>query len=111
MEIIQKENISIITPLSPKLDKRKTLRLAEIIISSKNEVALNLNNVSDCTIDFIEELKKLSSLKKFGIYNIPSDIFTIFNIMNIDKILPLYTSELDFEEKSRQLINRKFSLT
>ena len=109
MEIIQKENISIITPYSPKLGKHESKILFEKINQQGDLVAINLGFVSDCTIDFIETLKKIPN-KHIGIFNIPSDIFAIFNVMKIDKTIALYTSELDFEEQKRQLINRKFSI-
>lgn len=110
MEIIQKNNVSIITPLSPRLDAYKSSRLFSEILNISNEVAINLDNVCDCTVDFIEGLRSLVKIKKIKIYNIPSDIFVIFNLMDVDKMVPLYTSELDFEEERRQLINRKFVL-
>ena len=109
MEIVQKENLSIITLLSPKLGKYEASRLIEKINQLANPIAINLNFVSDCTIDFIEALKEINN-KNIGMFNIPSDIFAIFNIMKIDRTIALYTSEIDFEEQKRQLINRKFSI-
>ena len=109
MEIIQKENLSIITLLSPKLGKYEANRLIEKINQQTNQIAINLNFVSDCTIEFIEALKGIEN-RNIGIFNIPSDIFAIFNIMKIDKKIALFTSELDFEEQKRRLINRKFSI-
>ena len=110
MEIIQKDTISIITPFSPRLGKYEAKRLANVINQEARQIAINLNFVSDCTIEFIEELKNIAKIKNIGIFNIPSDIFTIFNIMKIDKTINLYTSELDFTEQKRQLINRSFSI-
>ena len=110
MEIIQKQNVSIITPFSPRLDKRRTESLMNKILACNTEIAINLDYVSDCTIEFIEALKNVAKTKKIGIFNIPSDVFTLFNIMNIDKSIALYTSELDYEENRHQLINRKFNI-
>ena len=109
MEIRDNNKICIIAPICAKLDKYKTKRVLNKINSETRQVAIDLSYVQDCSIEFIEALKTLTN-KKIGIFNIPSDIFVLFNIMSLDKSVELYVSELDFEEKSRQLINRKFSI-
>ena len=82
MEIKDNNKVCIITPLSPKLDKREALRL----------------------------IKEFASTRKLSLFNISSDMFVIINFFNLDKIFNLYVSELDFEEEKHQLLNRKFSL-
>lgn len=110
MEIRDNEKVCIFAPLSPKLDKYESSRILNKISKERREIALDLRFVQDCTIDFIEALKEIASSKKIGIFNIPSDIFVLFNIMQIDKTVKLFVCEPDFEENSRQLINRQFSL-
>ena len=110
MEIRDNENLCIFAPLSPKLTARETQRLFKEIENEKRTVGIDLKYVYDCTIEFITELKRVGLLKNIGIFNIPSDIFALFNIMGMDKSAKLYVSELDFVESSRQLLNRQFSL-
>ncbi len=110
MEIRDNENICILAPMSSKLDRSQCLRLSERVLNDNRKIAIDLKFVQDCTIDFIETLKNISSIKKIGIFNIPSDIFVLFNVMGIDKNLKLFVCEPDFEEDSRQLINRQFSV-
>ncbi len=110
MEIRDNEKVCIFAPLSPTLDKYESSRILKKISNESREIALDLRFVQDCTIDFIESLKEIASIKKIGIFNIPSDIFVLFNIMQIDKTVKLFVCEPDFEENSRQLINRQFSL-
>lgn len=109
MEIRDNDKICIITPLSAKLDSRKISKIVSMIINEKRNVALDLTYVQDCAIEFIEELKKIAN-RDLSIFNIPSDIFVLFNIMNVDKSIKLYVSEQDFKENSRQLINRQFAI-
>ena len=109
MEIRDNDKICIIAPICAKLDKYKTQRVLNRINRESRQVAIDLSYVQDCSIDFIEGIKALAQ-KNLGIFNIPSDIFVLFNIMGLDKTANLYVSELDFEENSRQLINRKFSV-
>lgn len=110
MEIREQKNFCIVAPLSQKLDKRESLRLIEYIKSESAQTAIDLNYVQECTIDFINSLKEICKIKPVSIFNIPSDIFVLFNIMNLDKCISLYVSELDFEEGTRRLVNRKFNL-
>lgn len=110
MEIRENNINCIYTPLSRQLNKNESIRLFENINNDTRNIAIDLQYVEDCTIDFINMLKIISKNKKIGVFNIPSDIFTLFNIMEIDKITNLFTSELDFIENQRQLINRKFAI-
>ena len=112
MEIRSNNKIYIIAPLSPKLGRYETTRIAkEIVNETSNEsIALDLANVTDCTIDFIETIREIAKNKSIGMFNISSDIFAIFNYMKLDKNINLFVSELDFRENTRQLINRKFAL-
>lgn len=108
MEIDLKENCRIITPLSPKLTEWETARLdEEISIDLGQRTALDMSYVHDCTIDFIEALKKH---KNISMFNIHSDIFAILMNMDLDKTIKLFVSEMDFLNDKHQLINRKFSI-
>lgn len=110
MEIRENENICIYTPLTCRLEKRSCERLFREIKSDNRNIALDLSWVQDCTIDFIEGLRELALLKKIGVFNIPSEIFVLFNVMNMDKAVKLFVSEYDFIEDSRRLINRHFQV-
>ena len=110
MEIRENKNIFIIAPLSKNLTQRNSKRIFDKASKESRQIAIDLNYVSNCSIEFIEDLKKFASQKTLGIFNIPSDLFVLFNIMELDKSAKLFVSELDFEENSRQLINRKFAI-
>ena len=110
MEIRDNEKLCIFAPLGGKLDYRESERLMKEISSETRQVGIDLKYVYDCTIDFIEALKASAKSKQIAIFNIPSDIFVLFNIMNLDKAVNLYVSETDFETNSRRLINRKLEL-
>ena len=110
MEIRENNTHYILAPLSKKIDARESNRIFKEIEDEQREIALDLNYVEDCSIDFYDKLKTLAQKKKIGIYNIPSDIFVILNTMQLDKYVNLYVSKLDFEENARRLINRNFAL-
>lgn len=110
MEIRENEKVCIFTPLSQTLNTHECSRLLKNIKKDSREIAIDLNYVEECSIDFINTIKEVCATKKIGIFNIPSDIFTIFNIMQIDKCASLYVSEIDFEANKRQLINRQFTV-
>ncbi|MCQ2743555.1 MAG: hypothetical protein MJ230_01990 [bacterium] len=110
MEIRDNDNICIFAPLGERLDKYESERLINEISKETRQIGIDLKYVYDCTIDFIELLKESSKLKQIAIFNIPSDIFVLFNIMKLDKVVNLYVSENDFESHTRRIINRQFEL-
>lgn len=110
MEIRENDKLCIFTPLCKILNKQECIRLFNIIEKDSRKIAIDLSYVNECTIDFIEKIKNFPTNKRLGIFNIPSDVFVLFNTMKVDKSANLYVSELDFIENSRQLLNRDFSL-
>ena len=110
MEIRDNENVCIFAPLGGKLDYIESKRLLQEISAETRQVGIDLKYVYDCTIEFIEMLKQAANSKPIAIFNIPSDIFVLFNIMKLDRVANLYVSEDDFEFHKRRLINRDFQL-
>ncbi len=110
MEIRDNEKVCIFAPLGGKLDRYESNRLMSEISHETRQVGIDLKYVYDCTIDFIEALKETALSKQIAIFNIPSDIFVLFNIMKLDKAVNLYVSESDFESQTRRLVNRQFEL-
>ena len=110
MEIRDNEKFCIFAPRGERLDCRESERLLKEISDETRQVGIDLKYVYDCTIDFIEALKESAKNKKISIFNIPSDIFVLFNIMKLDRAVNLYVSESDFELETRRLINRNFQL-
>lgn len=105
MEIQTSEKHCILTPLSPKLDEYQVSRLEEEIQNHPDlSIGIDLSFVEDCTIEFLEAIRSM----KAGIFNIPSDIFSLLNMMNLDKSVALYTTEEDFILDKHRLLNRKF---
>lgn len=107
MEIRSLQKYCILTPLSSRLDEYQTERLAqEIKNNSAFSVGIDLSFVDDCTIEFLETVKAT----KAALFNISSDIFSLLNMMNLDKTIPLYTTEEDFKLDRHRLLNRKFCI-
>lgn len=109
MEIKYNEKCCIIVPLSSNLSSYKLEKIFDRIEKEERRVALDLSNFQDCNIEFIQRLMDIKR-KDLGIFNIPSDIFVLFNMMNLDKFAKLFVSQMDFENDLRQIINRKFSI-
>ena len=108
MEIKETEKYYIITPLSPKLSERESLRLSdEIINNNSKKIGIDMTFVHDCTIDFINQLV---NLKNISLFNISSDILALLTSMNLDKSVALFVSEMDFLNDKHQLLNRHFSI-
>lgn len=108
MEIKIFNDTCIITPLSPLLDEREIKRINLKINEHKNfKIGVDLNFVQNCNISFFENI---TNKKNINLFNIPINVFAIINLMNLDKKIKLFSSELDFIENKRQLINRNFQL-
>lgn len=110
MEIRENDKICIYAPLNKQLGFFESERLLKEISQDERDIAIDLQYVEMCTINFIEMLKNISKSKKVGLFNISSDIFALLNFMDIDKFACIFVSELDFLENKRQLINRKLAL-
>lgn len=110
MEIRDNNKYCIFAPLSPLLDKRESERLRREAVNESRRIGFDLSYVSDCTFEFIDMIKELSKVKIVSIFNIPSDIFAVFNFNNIDKYAQIFVCEEDFVSNTRSLINRKFKL-
>ena len=108
MEIKTSDNFCIITPFSPKLVEKEAKKLFAEILRNKNlKMGIDMSFVKECTIEFIDVLSKIGDI---GLFNVTSDIFVLFNIMNVDKKINLFVSELDFKADKHQLLNRRFCL-
>lgn len=108
MEVIVSNNNYIITPLTPKLDERETQRLKEEICAARElPVGIDLSFVKECSVDFIDTV---INTKNISLFNIPSDIFALLTIMNVDKNINLYVSKLDFLAGKRRIVKRNFTL-
>lgn len=110
MEILDNENFCIFAPLGGRLDSNESRRLFNELAVETRRIGIDLKYVYDCTIDFIDALKLTAKSRKIAIFNIPSDIFVLFNVMKLDKVVNLYVSESDFESDSRRLVNRELRL-
>ena len=110
MEIREDNKFYIITPLCRKLDSRESQRVIAEILKENRLIGLDLKFVFDCTFDFIEAIKEVCQKKSIGIFNISSDVFATFDFFEVDKFAKIFVSELDFEEDSRQIVNRHFSI-
>ncbi len=108
MEIKTSSKYCIITPFSPKLGEIDAKKLLKEIFANRNlKVGLDMSYVNECSMEFID---LICQIKNLALFNITSDVFAIFNIMNVDKKVDLFVSEIDFIAEKHKLINRKFSI-
>ena len=107
MEICIKNKDCIITPLSKRLDERASSRLkAEITEHLLFNIGIDMSYVEDCTIDFIEAVRN----KRVSLFNVSSEILTLFNIMGVDKCANLYIFENDFKNNANRMLKREFKI-
>ncbi len=108
MEIKTSDKFCIITPFSQKLSEVDVQKIfEEIWVNRSLKIGIDMSYVNECGVDFIDMLTKIGNV---GLFNIASDVFVLFNIMNIDKKVELFVSEMDFKLEKHQLLNRKFCI-
>ena len=108
MEICISGKNCIITPLSQKLDGYFSSKLGmEIKNYLMFNIGIDMSYVEDCTIDFVEEIKKTNNI---SLFNIQAEILSIFNVMGLDKSANLYNTIDDFKEGKYKLLNRRFKI-
>ena len=83
MEIRENNNICIFAPLCSKINSFESSRLLKNIMNENRSIAIDLEYVEECSIEFINTIKEICNTKRIGFFNIPSDIFTLFNVMQI----------------------------
>ena len=110
MEIRENLKNYIITPLSPILNDYESYRVIEELNSCNKNVALNMEYVQDCSIDFFEKIKEFAQNKIIGMYNVQADIFLLLNLMDLDKKIQIFVNEEDYLSNKRMLINRRFQV-
>ena len=108
MEIKTSDKFCIITPLAQNLSGIGVKRLLEEILANRKfKIGLDMSYVNECDIDFIDMLTQIGNI---GLFNVASDVFALFSVMNIDKKVELFVSEMDFKADKHQLLNRKFCI-
>ena len=108
MEIKTSDKFCIITPLAQNLSGIWVKKLLEEILANRKfKIGLDMSYVNECDIDFIDMLTQIGNI---GLFNVASDVFALFSIMNIDKKVELFVSEMDFKADKHQLLNRKFCI-
>lgn len=111
MEITLSKHHCIIKPFAKKIDLRECKRILEAVADVRgNALGFDLSFVEECSFEFIDYLKNISSEIEISLYNIPSDVFVLLSFMKLDKSVKLFVNEIDFKASSHQLIMRKFSV-
>jgi len=70
-------------------------------------VVIDLDGVEDCVNDFYRMFEMFSDLT---LLNVESRMLSTIYMTGFDKFVTIYGEDVSFEDKSRQLVNRKLSL-
>lgn len=114
MDIIFSENNSncILCPISDEVSLELVLRMEEILkgLPINKSLALNLKNIGVICVEFLDFLKEFSPQKQISLFNLQSEVFVVLNLTKYDKFANIYLSDIDFNERKREMLNRRFSL-
>ncbi len=73
-------------------------------------IALDLQYVDFVCVEFLEFLKEKSNQQKIALINLEPELFVLLNLTKYDKFAHIFSSEMDFGEQKRSLINRRFAI-
>ena len=104
------DNFCILTPVCADLNITESNKIFKFIKNENKRVGVDLSNICSFSYFFIENLIKTAKIKSISLFNIPDDLFVLFNTMNTGKTVDLFVNDIDFRENSRKLINRQFSV-
>jgi len=110
MIIHASKNHYIFNPQISDMDYNAVRAIEGFILSNQLDkpLAIDLQQVKTCCRELFELLNK--SKRKLFLINVPSEIYTMINLLEYDKNTGVFVSELDLEENKRELKNRKFAI-
>ena len=106
-------NTSCIFKLHSKvLTVELILRLKKFLdcLPNNKNIALNLQNVDNVCVEFLDFLKETSEQKKLSLINLQSELFVLLNLTRYDEFAHIFLNDIDFIEHKRALLNRRFSV-
>ncbi len=89
---------------TPTITNKTVCEMFSTINKLKKPVVLNLDGVADCVNDFYCMFEMFSDLT---LLNVDSRILSTIFMTGFDRFVTIYGEDVSFEDKSRELINRR----
>ena len=97
----------VLSPNTPTITDKTVCDMFLTINKLNKPVVIDLDGVEDCVNDFYRMFEMFSNLT---LLNVESRMLSTIYMTGFDKFVTIYGEDVSFEDKSRQLVNRKLSL-
>lgn len=107
MKISDMKSHYVLSPNTPTITDKTVCDMFLTINKLNKPVVIDLDGVEDCVNDFYRMFEMFSDLT---LLNVESRMLSTIYMTGFDKFVTIYGEDVSFEDKSRQLVNRKLSL-
>lgn len=107
MEIKERGSHYVLTPNIQSITENDVRTINNTVTKLKKPVVIDMSGIDNCVNSFYYMLKKLGNLT---LINTESGLLTTLFITGFDKYVKIFTEEISYEDNSRALINRNFSI-
>ena len=97
----------VLSPNTPTITDKTVCDMFLTINKLNKPVVIDLDGVENCVNDFYRMFEMFSNLT---LLNVESRMLSTIYMTGFDKFVTIYGEDVSFEDKSRQLVNRKLSL-
>lgn len=107
MKLSDMKSHYVLSPNTPTITDKTVCDMFLTMNKLKKPVVIDLEGVEDCVNDFYRLFEMFSDLT---LLNVESRMLSTIYMTGFDKFVTIYGENVSFHDKSRQLINRKFSI-
>ncbi len=107
MKLSDMKSHYVLSPNTPTITDKTVCDMFLTMNKLKKPVVIDLDGVEDCVNDFYRLFEMFSDLT---LLNVESRMLSTIYMTGFDKFVTIYGENVSFQDKSRQLINRKFSI-
>ena len=107
MQISDMKSHYVLSPETPTITDKAVCDMFVTINRLKKPVVIDLDGVEDCVSDFYRMFEMFSNIT---LLNIESKLLSTLYITGFDKFVTIYGDKVSFEEKNRELKNRRFKI-
>ena len=107
MEICDKKSYYLLSLNIPTITEDSVNAITDLIADLTKPVVIDMNGVETCVNAFYQMFKKYDNIT---LLNIDLRLLSTIFMTGFDKYVKIYGETVSFEDKSRELVNRKLCI-
>lgn len=97
----------VLFPGTPTITDKTVCDMFTTLNKLNKPVVIDLDGVGECVNDFYRMFEMFSDIT---LLNVESQMLSTIYMTGFDKFVTIYGENVSFEDKSRQLVNRRLSI-